>query len=105
MLQQHIGAEWKVLYWRLVIKVNVVDQLPQVVMTGSGIDVQVAQHRSPGLRLPKVGQLHLLECTAEAVALLQLLHHRMVLTAGLLLLLRLLLTLSLLLMLRLFEID
>lgn len=42
MLQQHIGAEWKVLYWRLVIKVNVVDQLPQVVMTGSGIDVQVA---------------------------------------------------------------
>lgn len=84
------------MYWRLVIKINVVDQLAQMVVTGgSGIDVQVAKHRpAAGLRLTKVG--HLRERVAETVGLLQLLEHRMGLAGPLLLLL---------LLLHLFEID
>lgn len=71
-----------------MIKINVVDQLAQVVVTGgSVIDVQVTkQGPTAGLGLAKVG--HLLERVAETVGLLllQLLEHRVGLTGPLLLL-------------------
>lgn len=71
-----------------MIKINVVDQLAQVVVTGgSVIDVQVTkQGPTAGLGLTKVG--HLLERVAETVGLLllQLLEHRVGLAGPLLLL-------------------